>query len=81
MCVPARNKTLDDDMFDYAELSKIADRIFIMAYDQHWSTSKAGPVAALRSLVDKQESCKGLVFFRNKQDFKRKQRKKNYTYK
>lgn len=47
VCVPARNKTINDDIFDYTEISKIADKVFIMAYDQHWSTSKAGPVADL----------------------------------
>ena len=47
VCVPARNKTIEDDIFDYKEMSGIADKVFIMAYDQHWSTSKAGPVADL----------------------------------
>ena len=28
-------------------ISKIADRVLVMAYDQHWSTSKPGPVASL----------------------------------
>ncbi len=33
--------------YDYGAISAIADRVYIMAYDQHWSTSKPGPVASL----------------------------------
>lgn len=36
-----------DDAYDYRAISVIVDKIFIMAYDQHWSTSKPGPVASL----------------------------------
>ncbi|MGM0409873.1 MAG: glycosyl hydrolase family 18 protein [Bacillota bacterium] len=31
--------------FDYAKLANYADRIVIMSYDHHWSTSEAGPIA------------------------------------
>ncbi len=37
-----------DDAYDYRGISRIADRVLIMAYDQHWSTSKPGPVASLQ---------------------------------
>lgn len=40
-CVP-----IDDPSFNYAGLSKICDYLILMAYDQHWSSSEAGPVAA-----------------------------------
>jgi spore germination protein YaaH len=41
-------KRLDvDDSYDYKAISRIADRVLVMAYDQHWSTSKPGPVASL----------------------------------
>ncbi|MBN1501592.1 MAG: hypothetical protein JW982_15650, partial [Spirochaetes bacterium] len=33
--------------FDYASIGKIADKVLVMAYDQHWATSDAGPVAEL----------------------------------
>ncbi len=46
IAVPARRKNVND-AFDYDKIGKIADRIIIMAYDQHWSTSKAGPVSSL----------------------------------
>ena len=35
------------EAYDYASLSGILDRIVVMAYDQHWRTSNAGPVASL----------------------------------
>ncbi|MBQ9494856.1 MAG: glycoside hydrolase [Treponema sp.] len=47
VCVPARMRTISDDIFHYKTISDIADRVIIMAYDEHWSTSKAGPVASL----------------------------------
>ena len=46
VAVPARMKTLEKDPYDYEVLSKIADRIIVMAYDEHWSTSIPGPVAS-----------------------------------
>lgn len=44
--IPARVKTLEKDPYDYARLSEVCDKIIIMAYDQHWSTSAPGPVAS-----------------------------------
>lgn len=34
--------------YDYAALGKAADKLIIMAYDQHYSGSDSGPVAGLR---------------------------------
>ena len=45
MCVPARVKLLQDDMYPYEKLSKLVDRIFVMCYDQHWSGSTPGAIA------------------------------------
>lgn len=47
ICVPARMKLLQDDLFPYATLADIFDRIFVMTYDEHWSTSKPGPIASI----------------------------------
>lgn len=44
VAVPARTAP-SNGAFDYAAISSIADRVFIMAYDQHWSGSEPGPVA------------------------------------
>ena len=45
VAVPARIKTLEKDAYNYETISSIADRIIVMAYDQHWSTSKPGTIA------------------------------------
>lgn len=47
VAVHARVKTLERDAYDYAELSKIVDKIIVMAYDEHWSTSAPGPIASI----------------------------------
>ncbi|HUW70289.1 MAG TPA: glycosyl hydrolase family 18 protein [bacterium] len=31
----------------YARVAAIVDRVIVMAYDEHWSTSEAGPVASM----------------------------------
>ena len=47
VAIPARLKTLERDAYDYAKLSKIVDKIIVMAYDEHWSTSTPGPIASV----------------------------------
>ena len=47
VAIPARVKTLERDAYDYATLSKIVDKIIVMAYDEHWSTSSPGPIASV----------------------------------
>ncbi|WP_407425445.1 glycosyl hydrolase family 18 protein [Treponema sp.] len=47
VAIPARLRTYERDAYDYAELSKIVDRIIVMAYDEHWSTSSPGPIASV----------------------------------
>ena len=47
VCVPARFRLLSEDLYPYAEIASMVDRIFVMAYDEHWSTSKAGPIASV----------------------------------
>jgi len=46
VALPARvsEKT---DYFGYERISGIADRIVVMAYDEHWSSSAPGPVASI----------------------------------
>lgn len=46
VCVPGRYKISESDIYPYKELSQLCDRVFVMAYDEHWSTSKPGPVAS-----------------------------------
>ncbi|MDR2900451.1 MAG: glycoside hydrolase [Treponema sp.] len=45
---PARLRTLQDDVYDYAKIVPIVDKILVMAYDEHWSTSKPGPIASIQ---------------------------------
>lgn len=60
VAIPARTKTLERDAYDYSELSKIAYRIIVMAYDEHWSTSAPGPIASIawcKRIADYARSC------------------------
>ena len=47
ICVPARFKLLSEDIYPYAEIANYCDRVFVMAYDEHWSTSRPGAVASV----------------------------------
>ena len=46
VAVPARTQTISD-AYDYTRIAPLVDRLVIMAYDEHWSTSSPGPVASL----------------------------------
>jgi hypothetical protein len=45
VCVPGRTRA--GGTYNYAPIAAIADRIFVMAYDEHWANSKPGPVASM----------------------------------
>lgn len=47
VCVPARFKRLTDDIYPYSDIANYSDRVFVMAYDEHWSSSAPGPVASM----------------------------------
>lgn len=47
LALPARTRTLESDVYDYKRLSAVVDKVFVMAYDEHWSSSKPGPVASI----------------------------------
>ena len=46
VAVKARLRTIPNDIFDYKTIGGIADKVIIMAYDEHWSTSAPGPIAS-----------------------------------
>lgn len=46
VCVPARTRKMYD-AYDYEAIGGIVDRVFVMAYDEHWSGSTAGPVSSV----------------------------------
>ena len=47
VALPARTRTLQDDVYDYQKIKPLVDRILVMAYDEHWSTSAPGPIASM----------------------------------
>jgi spore germination protein YaaH len=47
IALPARTRTLPNDVYDYQKILPLVDRILIMAYDEHWSGSAPGPVASM----------------------------------
>jgi len=47
VALPARLKDIENDQYDYYTIAQIVDKIVVMAYDEHWSTSKPGPIASM----------------------------------
>lgn len=45
VAVPARTK-LQKDAFSYAGIAAVADKVVVMAYDEHWRSGEAGPIAS-----------------------------------
>ncbi len=45
VALPARTRRVRD-AFDYDRIGPIVDRVIVMAYDEHWSGSKPGPIAS-----------------------------------
>jgi hypothetical protein len=45
VCVPAEMQWRM--RYNYADITRVADRVFVMAYDEHWGTSEPGPVASM----------------------------------
>jgi spore germination protein YaaH len=47
VALAARTRKIADDVYDYEKILPVVDRILVMAYDEHWSTSAPGPIASL----------------------------------
>jgi hypothetical protein len=45
VCVPARDS--ENTTYNYTNIAGVADKVFVMAYDEHWAGSKPGPVASM----------------------------------
>lgn len=73
VALPARTRKIKEDVYDYTTIARVADRIIVMAYDEHWSGSAAGPVASLdwcsrvaswaRSKIGSEKLVMGLPFY------------------
>lgn len=46
VALPAQIKERSNNL-SYEKVGKIADRVVVMAYDEHWSTSDPGPIASI----------------------------------
>ncbi|MCE5243946.1 MAG: hypothetical protein LLF99_12180, partial [Desulfobacteraceae bacterium] len=46
------NVPADDPAFDYRALTRKADYVILMLYDEHWATGKPGPIAGLPWFAD-----------------------------
>ncbi|MDR1898435.1 MAG: glycoside hydrolase [Treponema sp.] len=47
VALPARTRRISNDVYDYGKIKPLVDRILVMAYDEHWSTSAPGPIASM----------------------------------
>jgi spore germination protein YaaH len=47
IALPALTRAQANDNYDYEKIAPLVDRILVMAYDEHWSTSEPGPVASM----------------------------------
>lgn len=46
VALPARTRTIDEP-YDYERISQLADKVIVMAYDEHWSGGSPGSIASL----------------------------------
>ncbi|MGQ9842959.1 MAG: glycosyl hydrolase family 18 protein [Spirochaetota bacterium] len=60
VALPPR-RTRIADAYDYPSIAAIVDRVIIMAYDQHWSGSKPGPLAGLTWCKEVAEFAKSFI--------------------
>jgi spore germination protein YaaH len=73
VALAARSKKIANDVYDYEKILPVVDRILVMAYDEHWSTSAAGPIASLAwcrrvadyslKVIGKEKLIMGLPFY------------------
>ncbi len=73
IALPARTRTIENNVYNYAKIAPIVDRILVMAYDEHWSTSKPGPIASMewcnnvakyaQSVIEPEKLIMGIPFY------------------
>ena len=47
VALQARSRKLENDVYDYEKIASTVDRILVMGYDEHWSSSAPGPIASM----------------------------------
>jgi spore germination protein YaaH len=47
IALPARTRFREDDAYNYSGITPLVDRVLVMAYDEHWSSSEPGPIASM----------------------------------
>jgi len=72
VAVPAKTELIAD-AYEYTRIAAVADRLIIMAYDEHWSTSAPGPIASLpwcarvadyaRGVIDREKMVMGVPLY------------------
>ena len=73
VALAARVKKISDDIYNYEKIYPLADKIIIMAYDEHWSGSVPGSVASYdwcekvsdysKSVIPEEKLVMGLPFY------------------
>ncbi len=72
VAIPARVRKIHD-AYDYAVISRIVDRVIVMAYDEHWSGSAPGSIASIEwcrrvldyalATIDREKLVMGMPFY------------------
>jgi spore germination protein YaaH len=73
IALPARQRTLENDVYDYRKIQPLVDKILVMAYDEHWSNSAPGSIASLgwcqsvaryaQSVIEPEKLILGIPFY------------------
>ena len=73
VALPARTRRINNDVYDYERIASVVDRVLVMAYDEHWSTSAPGPIASLAwcrrvadyslRVIDREKLIMGIPFY------------------
>ncbi len=73
IALSARTRTIENNVYDYIKIAPIVDRILVMAYDEHWSTSEPGPIASMewcnnvakyaQSVIEPEKLIMGIPFY------------------
>jgi spore germination protein YaaH len=73
IALKARTRTIANDVYDYAKIAPLVDRILVMAYDEHWAGSSPGPIASMDwcrnvaryalSIIGREKLVMGLPFY------------------